>query len=197
MFVLTYQGATYVVDQRTLLTPIGYEPASVERYVLDHVQELGFTATDGLTATCHIWNDPTVTKYQHHKHLEDYLVELEDYLNRIDRLSLDMFDIRRLIIEDHDICNKVKLHPDGLPGIFKKSQQLSRTAAGWVEPLLTPMRHPRFCTEGQEYMMKLDYLIHDFYTMCNQLIPTSRTVFLDLGRRMTHERGFVFVFLPI
>lgn len=35
--------------------------------------------------------------------------------------------------------------------------------------------------EFKNYVMNMDYLVHDFYSMCKTLKRHSRTVFIDMG----------------
>lgn len=51
-----------------------------------------------------------------------------------------------------------------------------------MEPLTTPMRHPKFCeTEELDVGMRMDYTVHDFEAMCSNLKPHSRRILLDMG----------------
>jgi hypothetical protein len=119
--------------------------------------------------------------------------------------------------EKRYICQSVQLHPDGLLHGFFSGQAntgggrssdtdsdgplllsfSNQSAFGYIEPLLTPMRNPHFCTDfdhhnnkGQEQqdkekhklMFSLNYMVHDFEHLCfHQLQPHSRTVFIDMG----------------
>jgi hypothetical protein len=170
-----------------------YEPALVEAHVVNHTRELQFDVPmPQWVPTCQLWTDSTSSPY--YTQLHEFIKELENYYNLIDafRLSSDMsHDLRQDVRKhsNHDICDKVKLHPKGLPGIFSKSQQLSLTSSGYIEPLLPPMRHPNFCLKGREYLLAQDYLIHDFEALCHKLKPHSRTVFVDMGASLSfHPR---------
>merc|ERR1719162_2290691 len=70
-----------------------------------------------------------------------------------------------------------------------RQQQLSYTpTSGYLEPLLPPLRDPRICfnDDGErKHFMSLDYLIHDFEHMCQQLQPTSRRIFIDMGASLS------------
>ena len=99
-------------------------------------------------------------------------------------------DLRKQIMADggsHQICDTLELHPQGLQGIFGKSQMLSKVPhnGGFVEPLITPLRHLEHCYANHpynsSYIMDMHYLIHDFASLCRKLTPTSRTVFIDMG----------------
>jgi hypothetical protein len=61
----------------------------------------------------------------------------------------------------------------------KAGKQLSLTKSGYIEPLTPPMRSHKFCSNND--VMNMDYLVHDYETMCRNLKPTSRRVLFDLG----------------
>lgn len=42
------------------------------------------------------------------------------------------------------------------------------------------MRHPQYCSD-KSLLMDLSFLVHDFPTMCKNLKPSARTVFVDVG----------------
>ena len=84
---------------------------------------------------------------------------------------------------NYDVCASLKLHPDGLIGLFL-SKQLSLTKSGYIEPLTPPMRSHTFCSNKQN-LMSLDYLVHDYETMCRNLKPTSKRVLFDLGASLS------------
>jgi hypothetical protein len=82
-------------------------------------------------------------------------------------------------------------HPDGLKALFSNSNELSFTPnSGYVEPLYPPMRHHKFCENRDKYVMSLDYLVHDFESMCLQLKPHSKIVLIDMGASLSfHNNG--------
>ena len=183
-------GRDYLDREQSFFVYTGYQPAPVEAYIMNHTQEMGLnTPVPDLAKTCHIWNDETSTPY--YAQLQDYMQELEDYYTLVENFTLGIPDLRRnLTHSSHkEVCEQVKLHPDGLPGLFSKSQQLSMSASGWVEPLLPSMRHPKFCKQGRPYLLSMDYMVHDFETMCHKLKPSSRTVFVDMGASLVFHRG--------
>ena len=92
-----------------------------------------------------------------------------------------------------ELCKKAHPHPEGIQVLFP-SKQLSLTPAGYVEPLLTPMRHPEFCKstvipEDRKKLLDLDYLIHDFEKMCLNLKPSSRSILIDMGASLKFHGG--------
>ena len=88
-----------------------------------------------------------------------------------------------------EICPTLRPHPNGLQALFP-SKQISMTPSGeYIEPLLTPMRHPNYCLHGftRPDLFRIDYLIHDFESMCRQLKPTSRRIFIDMGASLAYH----------
>ncbi|GAX23192.1 hypothetical protein FisN_39Hu012 [Fistulifera solaris] len=154
-----------------------YVPAAVESYVIEKAQQLGYDA-DGEQLGCRIWNNASTSTI--HSQLMEYRRDLEDYTARVKAFRTQIADLRLRVSDDE--CRLVDLHPNGLRGIFQKSHQLSWTpSSGYVEPLLPPMRHPIFCEQHSQYLLDLNYLVHDFGTMCRNLKRTSRIVLVDMG----------------
>lgn len=179
-----------------------YNPAPVEAYLMSHKEDLELTAKPpGFVVTCKIWKDKTATPFYHQ--LQTFATELKDYFERIKsfrKLHPAVKDVRHSIREKsrnansntdkHSVCQQVELHPNGLAGIFQSSGQLSQTTnAGYIEPLLPPMRHPGLCLEEgvgvnlqkMDILLSLEYLIHDWGELCRRLKPHSRTIFVDMG----------------
>jgi hypothetical protein len=90
--------------------------------------------------------------------------------------------IKENIQNQNDVCKQLRLHPDGLQGLFR-SNQLSYSKSGYIEPLTPPMRSHQFCLDEKpyDYVLTLDYLVHDFEAMCQMLKPTSRIILIDMG----------------
>ncbi|CAB9511728.1 expressed unknown protein [Seminavis robusta] len=163
-----------------------YRPAPVETYVLEHVSELKLDVPEW-TPSCHVFTDPHATPY--HGRLQAFIDELGYYYQLVNDFHTPIKDLRENITEfDNSICDLLELHPGGIPAIFNKSQQLSLSSSGWVEPLLPPMRHPQFCYQSK-HLMNTDYLLHDFHAMCKKLKPHSRTVFVDMGASLSFHGG--------
>lgn len=157
------------------------------------------------------------------KYLKEYTRAIQDFQPVPDLMasivSVDAKD-GKTINTNHDVCNTVKIHPDGLPGIFLKSggtianqnknENVDQpkeehpflsytTSSGYVEPILPPMRSHQFCDPNRimeksfgKVLMELDYLVHDFEHMCRSLKPTSRRIFIDMGASLAfHQTGTV------
>jgi hypothetical protein len=123
-----------------------------------------------------------------------FIQELEAYYKLVNAFQFPITDLRKknITLYNNDVCDRLKLHPAGLPGIFNKSKKLSLSSSGWVEPILPPMRHPKFCLEeegNRPSLMRMDYLIHDFQALCQKLKPRSRTVFIDMGASLSFHSG--------
>ncbi|KAL7489429.1 hypothetical protein ACHAW6_015094 [Cyclotella cf. meneghiniana] len=51
---------------------------------------------------------------------------------------------------------------------------------GSMEPLLPVFRSHKICNNTKKYKLSMDYLVHDFYSMCKNE-ETQRLVFVDMG----------------
>jgi len=182
-----------------------YTPSSAEAYVMQNKEVLGLTNETDMSPTCPLWTNTTTTTTTTdpwYDQLQQYLTELDDYNRRIREFPSALQDIRQRLFptdpeeqsrttqaERYDtVCSSLELHPDGLPGIFSNSNSLlsHSNVYGYMEPLLPPLRHPRYCNPltGQpdaQYLMHLGYMIHDFAHMCRLLKPHSRIIFMDIG----------------
>jgi hypothetical protein len=171
-----------------------YQPSCFESFLVNHMKELYLVKpAPQYVPTCHIWRNPTATPYFHE--LMSFVKELERYNQKI-KAYRGVPDIRQFMDPSHaqhrnsTICELLELDPKGLPALFPNSQQLSLTRAGYVEPLLPPMRHPQFCIDmNHQNLMSIDYLVHDFAAMCRQMKPTSRTVFVDIGASLSFHQS--------
>ena len=160
---------------------VPYQAASAEKYVMEHLQELGYESEEDPTG-CNIWKDSKTTP--HYDELQTFIKELEHYSKLVASFSAAPKDLRVEIKKNpaaqESICNNLQLHPEGIPGLFP-SKQISLTQAGYVEPILPPMRHPMVCFDQRKYNMNMRYMIHDFAQLCRTLKPSTRTVFIDMG----------------
>ena len=162
-----------------------YQPGSAEQYIMSNSDQLGFNKPDN-PATCHIWSDPNATTPEVFHSLVTYKKDIDEYneiIKKFKPIPSIMDKLRRGGVEQQSaqqICDILRLHPDGMKGIFP-SEQLSFTSSGYVEPLLPPMRSHKICENFRRNLMSLAYLVHDFEFMCRKLKPTSRLVLLDMG----------------
>eukprot|EP00568_Trieres_chinensis_P011650 CAMPEP_0183316588 /NCGR_PEP_ID=MMETSP0160_2-20130417/55426_1 /TAXON_ID=2839 ORGANISM="Odontella Sinensis, Strain Grunow 1884" /NCGR_SAMPLE_ID=MMETSP0160_2 /ASSEMBLY_ACC=CAM_ASM_000250 /LENGTH=354 /DNA_ID=CAMNT_0025482429 /DNA_START=147 /DNA_END=1208 /DNA_ORIENTATION=+ len=164
------------VAERTPFNKTG----SAEQYIMNNLDKLGFGRDDN-PRTCGVWTDPDFTTPEVLDSLNKYAKDLENYtqiMESFDPVPNLMDKIRHN--KGDDVCNSLRLHPDGIAGLFP-SEQLSFTSSGYAEPLLPPMRHHAMCKNRRANIMRLDYLVHDFEFMCRKLKPTSRLVLLDMG----------------
>jgi hypothetical protein len=176
-----------------------YFAAPVEAYILNHTQQAGYEQSHHYVQTCDIWTSNKATPYL--SQLSAFATELQAYYEAVERMQLEIDDIRDHLFprsndknQDQDkICQQLDLHPEGLSGMFRKSQQLSFSKqAGYMEPLLPSMRHPNFCLtkkNNREYLLNTQYLIHDFAAICRKMKPHTRTVFVDMGASLIFHSG--------
>eukprot|EP00586_Coscinodiscus_wailesii_P000290 CAMPEP_0172485388 /NCGR_PEP_ID=MMETSP1066-20121228/13454_1 /TAXON_ID=671091 /ORGANISM="Coscinodiscus wailesii, Strain CCMP2513" /LENGTH=399 /DNA_ID=CAMNT_0013250657 /DNA_START=312 /DNA_END=1511 /DNA_ORIENTATION=+ len=181
-----------------------YIPSSLEQYFMDNLNKLGYDSTRD-PSTCNIWFDPNVTNPFVHADLIAYNRSL-DNLNRAIEAFEPIPDLLKSMrynqSHQHDICKQARLrhptrtsrHGDGdrktIDEFFPKNLLSHTPSSGLVEPLLPPMRHQNFCVSKSGYdLLRLDYLIHDFEAMCQQLKPFSRRVLIDMGASLSFHEG--------
>jgi hypothetical protein len=172
-----------------------YIPADVEDYIINHFNKLTYNETYWKNAKgCDIWESPEASSQENYDQLQEYAKDLEEYNKAILDFKSPFPDIMDVIRERDSnlddwgsVCKKLRPHPDGIKALFP-SKQLSLTAAGYVEPLLTPMRHHSFCKSRNLLRdgLRMDYLVHDFENMCMKLKPTSRRVLIDMGASLDY-----------
>ena len=110
-----------------------------------------------------------------------YLANLEKFADATRKFNAGVKDLRLLSKgKRNKLCQKMD---KVLQKSFHTKRDCSWTNAGYVEPLLPPMRHPRLCdAEKRElYKLNIEYLVHDFGTICRRLERDTRTSFFDLG----------------
>eukprot|EP00956_Cyclotella_meneghiniana_P006993 scaffold9402_cov77-Cyclotella_meneghiniana.AAC.8 len=166
-----------------------YTPSSLERYIIDNGKALGYKTTKTDVAdTCAIIRDGGSSIYND---LQQYFQDLENY-NKLVRDFRPLQDLRLQFNSDedkHHACEATKLHNDGLSGIFSSTQLVSASSAvGVMEPLLPTMRSHKICDDFETNLLAMDYMVHDFYSMCKQLQKHSRLIFIDMGASLDfHE----------
>ena len=167
-----------------------YIPAPIETYVMENLISLGYNTTGNENAdTCAVILNSTSPIYND---VQQYLGELElysDLVNNFEPISdmkLEMKASNRSVIQG--VCHRVKIHPDGLKGIFQSGQLSKSSSMGYMEPLLPTMRHPKICYQFKRYLLNMEYLIHDFYSMCQQIKHDSRLIFVNMGASLDFHR---------
>jgi hypothetical protein len=176
-------ASTKRVSKSTLYKP--YQPSVLEEYFLNHVDELGLNETQDPRALCPIWTN--ITGSEIYFDLQAYTSELEEYQRLVSAFT-PVSDVRRSFAREtpEQVCKQLELHPDGLKGIFRGGHLSDTPLAGLVEPLLPPLRHPKFCFDGgRQHLMSLGYLVHDFAQLCRTLKPTSRSILIDMGASLS------------
>jgi hypothetical protein len=125
--------------------PYHYSPSPIEQYFIDNAETLGLRS-DQSTPTCPLIEDETLPI---HKPAQRYFQELEEY----NRVMKDFQPIGRDLRADilpgepniEQVCSAVKIHRNGLEGIFNSNGISSSTHAGVMEPLLPVMRNHKIC----------------------------------------------------
>jgi len=160
---------------------IKYTPGSAEKMIMENLDTLGFNKVNN-PRTCFVY-DPNATYPTLQASLTSYREELEAHTKAIQSFETIpnlMHNIKHSSAgTEHDICNSLRPHPDGILGLFP-SKQLSLSSSGYVEPILPPMRHPGLCGDPSKHL-SMDFLVHDFEAMCHKLKPTSKLVLIDIG----------------
>mmetsp|Transcript_16627 Transcript_16627/g.20317 ORF Transcript_16627/g.20317 Transcript_16627/m.20317 type:complete len:442 (+) Transcript_16627:173-1498(+) len=206
-------------NTNTIISP-SYKPASVEQSIMDHLVEWGWDKAARVPGCniWTKENNEDGQKNKLYEPLRNFRRELREYYKIIGEFKPIVGNLKEEIIKTshsslsspgdanigdansnasnmslstkEDICKTLRLHPEGLPGIFSGSVQLSHTStSGYIEPLTTPMRHPDFCfdTSDKEALMDMTYLIHDFEAMCLTIQPTSRMILIDMGASLSYH----------
>jgi hypothetical protein len=125
--------------------PYNYIPARLEQYFIDRIESLGLSENKAIKTCPLIFNDTSPINGL----TQRYFQELEVYNKRMKEFQSMYFDIRHDIFPGEAnierVCSAVKIHPDGVEGIFKSSGISSSTHAGAMEPLLPVMRSQKIC----------------------------------------------------
>ena len=163
-----------------------YIPSRLERKVMKVSRSaLGYDK-NGAKGCNVFWNKSDTELYGDY---HQYMAKLDNFGHATSRFRVDedVEDIRLLSdAKRKKICKKMdKLLHDN----FNAKADLSLTNVGHVEPLLPPMRHPRYCEKGGPYLLNIEYLVHDFGFMCRQMKSGTRTAFFDLGASLQFHVG--------
>ena len=182
-----------------------YIPAETEKFVMGHLDELGFNKEDpNKSKGCTTFYDSfdeivdeddkimeedlnSVVTNDVASMFTSYVQNLEANFTRYEKEFKPVHDIMKAIKRSSqedipNICKLLRPHKVGsIDNFFANSGLSYSSKMGYMEPLLPPMRHPRFCVEREKYKLSLDYLVHDFEAMCNALKPFSKLVMIDMG----------------
>jgi len=189
---------------------VSYKPAAVEQTIMDNLVNWGWDKASRKVPGCDIWTDNSngggIGKL--YEPLKSFRSELKEYYKVIEKFQPELANIKKELIKastitttakngeasiiktKEDICKTLRLHPDGLPGLFPSLSLSHTSTSGYIEPLTTPMRHPDFCfdTSDKAALMDMEYLIHDFEAMCLTLQPTSRMILIDMGASLSYHK---------
>mmetsp|Transcript_27949 Transcript_27949/g.31957 ORF Transcript_27949/g.31957 Transcript_27949/m.31957 type:complete len:407 (+) Transcript_27949:31-1251(+) len=174
-----------------------YKPALIERYIIDnfdkmlqHVNSDREVPTDRLDA-CYIYKEETQNMFLNEikQDLNVHKNEFLDSYNEKIRQFPPIQDLRSQFNNDnsnnHEVCQQVDIISRVLNeggDKFGSHKLLSINNKGYIEPILPPLRDPKFCGSPKlDNIMDMDYFIHDFTAMCQQLKKTSRIILIDMG----------------
>ena len=169
----------------------GYTPANVEKYIMDNAETLGF---DKETAKgCDIWNSPDASTKENYNQLQAYSKDIQSYYKAINQRTTPIPDLMETIRKHgqdnwDETCKSLRPHPDGIQALFPSKQLSSMGDLGYMEPLLTPMRHHQFCSERYAGLFNMEYMVHDFEALCQKMKPTSRRVLIDMGASLVFHK---------
>ncbi|CAJ1961115.1 unnamed protein product [Cylindrotheca closterium] len=146
---------------------------------------------------CDLFLNPNRTDFYQPYH--DVVESLDQYAEAVKGFHTSVHDLREVPPEEQEaLCgsmNDLLWKQDGDDGgdtIFQ-TNALSLTRGGYVEQLLPPLRHPKFCEDpfSLDHLLEIDYLVHDFGAICRHLTkhPKARTVFFDLGASLEFHGG--------
>ncbi|CAJ1932774.1 unnamed protein product [Cylindrotheca closterium] len=158
-----------------------YIPSRLEHKMMQAAEsELGYNR-DAWVDGCTLYRNQSGIEF--YNLYQGYVSKLEKYTESVKKFRTEVKDIRLLPKKKREkLCQKMD---KVLYSAFRPKHDCSLTDAGYVEPLLPPLRHPHMCASEKKKkkraFMSLDYLVHDFGKICRQLEPGARTVFFDLG----------------
>ena len=177
--------------------PFSYLASNIEQYVHNNAIELQLNSSTGQRDSGCRWilgtkenqneevsqSPPPTPPGNHSATIQSFIQELEEYARLDAAFSSNVTDLRRQIAHDgnHQVCATLRLHADGLPGLFASDVVSHATTFGSIEPLVPPLRHPGICSDRPRYMMNTDYILHDYEALCRKLKPTSKIIFIDMG----------------
>ena len=168
-------------ERKAMSAPqIKYQSSLLEEYVLENANRYSMNSTSRATMRpmCSVLGHPDSEE------LRNYLENLKTYNFLLKTFPPLNQDIRILLSEfGSSVCNKVLLsggNNSNVSELFAPNQISTSSVVGALEPLIPPLRHPAFCKDRSK-LMDLSYMVHDFHAMCQNLKPTARTVFVDMG----------------
>lgn len=189
------EGKGYQTSVNIISLDETYIPAQIEQYILDNMVNLGYSKTDVNPSGCDIWTNPNATTNEIYGLLTSYGRELDRYSETIQNFQ-PVPDLIQTMKKDfslqganNSLCRKLRLHSNGLKGLFP-SRQLSYSKSGYIDPLLPPMRDRNICMQQKKDLMTINYLVHDFEHMCYKLKPTSQIILIDMGASLDFHGAY-------
>ena len=187
-----------------------YIPGPAEQFVVENLDTMSYetrgndprSGEEGYYVDgCSIWNDRRSTPF--YDSLHQYLGDLDSYNERTGSFEHEMDDVRMGVKGQAD-----ELHSYlDMENVFS-SGQASTCRHGLIEPILAPMRHPRWCLPNPEvdqtracpptrpdchylnrdYLLDTSFLVHDWSAIGRSIQPNSRTVFIDMGASLSFHK---------
>ena len=180
-FFATYSTEMMVVHDIQQSTPQSYLPSDLENGVMNISRsQLHFDLVD--IDECDLFLNKS--RRSMYRKYHQYAEMLGNYSLAVEAFTTGIDDIRLVDKGIHpkfcDSLNLLHLFEDGF---------LSRVNNILLEPLLPPMRHPSFCEHRRKFSLNIDYLVHDFASICQNMKPTSRTIFFDIGASLQYHNA--------
>mmetsp|Transcript_11158 Transcript_11158/g.26890 ORF Transcript_11158/g.26890 Transcript_11158/m.26890 type:complete len:377 (-) Transcript_11158:248-1378(-) len=178
-FFFPYPTEVMVVHNVKQFASNSYQPSVLESNVMNrsrslfHYDQIDIDECDLYLNKS--WGSMHGTYHKYSEMLGNYSLAVKEF-------NIGIADIRS-VDRNVNLCESLDLlhlFEDGF---------LSRVNDILVEPLLPPMRHPSFCEHRRKFSLNIDYLVHDFASICKNMKQTSRTVFFDLGASLQYHSG--------
>ena len=149
-------------------------PACADGFRFPQMYTFGMDSSSklNLTSMCSLTEGAMKDNFQ------EYLQNLNQHNALLEMFEPVQYDIRSRLsrTKDSEPCNRLLLsnaNKSGVGEIFLSNQFSFSSTVGALEPLIPPLRHPKYC-QNRKMLMDLSYLVHDFHTMCKNLKPTSQ-----------------------
>lgn len=164
-----------------------YKAAETENFIMKNLDILGFNETNPHKSKgCSLFKEKSIISEKVVSTFTNFVRDLTTnftfHQSRFEPVQNVMKKIQNAAEEEiPNICKSLKLKQDAsITNFFPNSKLSYSSSMGYMEPLLPPMRHPKYCERGK-YLLNLDYLVHDFEAMCKTLRPHSKLVLIDMG----------------
>lgn len=163
-----------------------YAPSRIERYALEHSVALNYHLTVPVDPTsdqkspprgCEMWEPSPLLISEY---LQVFRQEMALYNQLLQSHPGVDGDVRERL---NSSCSDLHIHPHGLGGVFTNGS-LSRSSTALLEPFYPPFASLlQKCSRWFWWRShdQLDFLVHDFPSICHGLKPTSNIILVDVG----------------